>query len=116
MTVHLGIFVLYIVANFGICTRNSIAFVRYSDWTNDYNDDNTSSFCRDRITFAFFSAFTIFTNYMMVSLFIYLSVKFSEPLKDYRSSFLLLFQKADLSNVQAANEEFGRAQRYNKAW
>ena len=51
---------------------------------------------------------------MMLSLFIYLSVKFSEPLENYRSSFLLLFQRADLVGIREANEEFGRAQRFNK--
>ena len=51
----------------------------------------------------------IVTNYAMLFLFIYLSVKFSKPLKDYRSSFLLVFQKTDLLGVRDANEEFGKA-------
>ena len=116
MSFHFGIFALYILANFGICIRTLIAFLNYDNWSNNYANDDSSSFCRDRITFVFFNGLTIITNCLMVCLFIYLSVKFSEPLEDYRSSFILLFQKADLCNVRTANEEFGRAQRYNKAW
>ena len=91
MTVHFAVFVLFIIANFGTCIRNSISLVRYNDWNNKYEENDASSFCRDKITDAFFSGLTIFTNVLMLFLFTYLSVKFSEPLQDYRSNFLMLF-------------------------
>ena len=91
MAVHFAVFVLFIIANFGTCITSLIGFVRDNDSNNKYEKNDASSFCRDSITDAFFSGLTMFTNVLMLFLFTYLSVKFSEPLQDYRSNFLMLF-------------------------
>ena len=47
------------------------------------------------------SLYSLFTlaNYILIILFTYLSVKFSEPIEDYRDKFLLMFQTNDLQKV-----------------
>ena len=85
MTVHFAVFVLFIIANFGICILITIEFAL---GTLTYDD---LSHCQYWITDAFFKGLLTFTNVLMLLLFTYLSVKFSEPLKDYRSKFLMLF-------------------------
>ena len=92
MTVHFAVFVLFIIANFGICINISIEFVHLNEWYHKlFENDDASSLCRYQITDSFFKGLLFFTNVLMLFLFTYLSVKFSEPLKDYRSKFLMLF-------------------------
>ena len=91
MAVHFGIFSLFILANFGYCITYTIGVLNTDDWNNKLSNDDASSYCRYVITYDFFIGLMIVTNWMMICLFTYLSVKFSEPIEDYRSSFLLIF-------------------------
>ena len=50
----------------------------------------------------------------MIVLFTYLSVKYSVPLSDdYRTNFLLLFQRDDLDVVKIASENHARLESHN---
>ena len=91
MAVHFCIFSLFILANFGYCITYTIGVLNTDDWNNKLSNDDASSYCRYVITYDFFIGLMIVTNWMMICLFTYLSVKFSEPIEDYRSSFLLIF-------------------------
>ena len=91
MTAHLSIFSLCILANFGYYINYAIYEVNRKDWKDEYNNRNPDSLCRFNIVYTSLYAFLYTTNFLMLCLFIYLSVKFSEPLEDYRSDFLLLF-------------------------
>jgi len=88
MIVHLLIFLIYIVAIFGYCFTAKEIFVNNVAWWNQVYPDPA---CRFLITNTFFNVLISVTNSTMIILFTYLSVRFSEPLEDYRAEFLLLF-------------------------
>ena len=91
MTIHFGVFVLYIIGNFGEAIHPLIYLLNKNEWNAKYKEGDGSYLCRNMITHDVFTGLIISTNCVMLVLFTYLSVKFSEPLGDYRSSFLLLF-------------------------
>jgi len=79
MKVHLAIFALFILAYLAILV---IIFLNNKYWY--IVDGNVKqAFCRAFIAQEFFFNLMMVSGYAMVVLFIYLSVKFSEPLKDY---------------------------------
>lgn len=71
--------------------------------------------CRTTSALQISSAITGYLNIALVMLLIYLSVKFSKPLDDYRHKFLLIFQTSSLDKVESATLEYKKAKRYNKA-
>lgn len=55
MTLHLGIFLMFIVANIGFNTNYAIALAKTEDWNEKANENHdVSSWCRYKITSHFF--------------------------------------------------------------
>ena len=70
--------------------------MHYEDWFVSRNPlwftkRSQTMYCRNTISQIFFKDLISVTNYAMLCLFTYLSVKFSEPLENYQEKFLLLF-------------------------
>ena len=107
MRVHLYIFVSYLLAYIIFIVNATL-----ESFVNPYVDDTPSdvqNYCRYKITDQFFFMICQVMSLLMLILFIYLSVNFSIPLSDdYRTKFLLLFQKNDLDVVKQARENFNR--------
>lgn len=112
MRVHLWIFGSYLVGYLLFILNSSI-----EAFTNPIEQDqtqepsvskprNVQNYCRSEILNNFFMALIQISNLALIILFIYLSVNFSTPLsEEYRTKFLLLFQKRGLDDIKQAVEE-----------
>ena len=106
MWIHFLIFALSILAYIAILI--CVVLIQ------NYSNSNTRAFCRAYASQEFFINLMLLGSFSMIVLFIFLSVKFSEPLRDYRKKFLLLFQTNNLDRVVEVRREHGRATRYNQ--
>lgn len=106
MSLHIVIFV---------CSILSYLTAAISDTASILIATQEESLCRAISSFEIASAITGYLNIGMEVLLIYLSVKFSKPLDDYRRQFLLMFQTSCLDRVESATLEYKKAKRYNKS-
>ena len=108
MALHLIVFVLYIVSYFAAC-------IFYTLQLGATDQMAYEQMCRRVSSYYISVAVMGYSSIALELLFVYLSVKFSAPLDDYRKQFLLIFQASNLTHVDSATQEFKRAKRYNKA-
>lgn len=83
MIVHVTIFMIYIVAYLCLITCLIITLNTDNRTGQQYV---SKTYCRAYIGFNVFHLVMLFTSIVMLILFIFLSVKFSEPLKDYQDT------------------------------
>ena len=113
MQIHLYIFIIYLIS-YVIFDLNATleAFMNPYEKDEEGNliDFDYENYCRymiaDKVLFALCQA----SNIALMTLFIYLSVKFSTPVNDdYRSKFMLLFNKEDLHKVHEVQVDYDKA-------
>ena len=114
MCIHLTIFICYLTAD--LCyILNAAIWYSQEDLNDQGYPENGQDYCRYKILKQVFLFLCQIADLFMMILLSYLSVKFSMPMQDdYKTKFLLLFQKENLSNVNQAHREHARAQRYNR--
>lgn len=109
MSFHLLIFVMSILSYFSACIAYKIVY----ECTQGHC--NLIQLCHRVSTWYIIKAIDEYLNVSLLVLFTYLSVKFSKPLNDYQTQFLLMFQTRNLDRVESAAIEYKKAKRYNKA-
>ena len=109
MSLHLIIFIASILSFFAGC----FAYKLISQCSVIGCDEET--LCSRYSTWLIIHSIDIYLNISLIVLFTYLSVKFSEPLNDYQTQFLLMFQSSNLDRVESVTLEYKKAMRYNKA-
>lgn len=77
LCLHIGIFAIYLVAFLGLCVTGSLIMITS-------NDSNLLLNCRATIAYDICYAFCQATSLLMIVLLTIISVKFSEPISDYR--------------------------------
>ena len=99
MCIHLTIFICYLTADFCYIVNGAIWY-SHEDLNDKGYPENDQVYCRYKITNQVFLFLCQICDLFMIILLSYLSVKFSVPLQDdYKTKFLLLFQKENLNNV-----------------